>query len=218
MVKAAGGRVLGASRFPIETADFSAFLLQAQASQAKIIVVASGAASNTDLVKQAQEFGLLKQGARIVLPFYYISDVNALGLEAAKGLLIVSTFYWDQNESTRGFANRFFARNHRMPTQIMAGDYTAVQHFLKAVKQADSVGGRVVTSAMRSIPVDDFMTHDGRIRADGSVVRDRYVFQVKAPAESRYKWDYYNLVRSVSGEHVMPSLSASACPLAKGQQ
>ena len=216
MVKAAGGRVLGSSRFPIETSDFSAFLLQAQASQAKIIVVASGAASNTDLVKQAQEFGLLKQGARIVLPFYYISDVHALGLEAARGLLIVSTFYWDQDAATRGFANRFFARNHRMPTQIMAGDYTAVQHFLKAVKQADSISGRVVASAMRGLPIEDFMTHDGRIRADGSVVRDRYVYQVKAPAESRYPWDYYSLVRSVSGRQLMPPLSASACPLAKG--
>ena len=213
MVKAAGGKVLGAVRFPIETTDFSSFILQAQASQAKIIVVASGAASNTDLVKQAHEFGLLRQGTRIVLPFYYISDVNALGLAAGQGLLLVSTFYWDQNDETRDFAKRFFARNQRMPTQIQAGDYTAVQHFLKAVQKADSVDGRVVTAAMRDIPIDDFMVHGGSIRIDGSVVRDRYVYQVKSPAESKAAWDYYTTVRKIEGASVLPALDKSECAL-----
>lgn len=215
MVKAAGGKVLGSVRFPIETADFSSFLLQAQASQAKIIVVASGAASNTDLVKQAQEFGLLRQGARIVLPFYYISDVHALGLEAGQGLLLVSTFYWDQTDETRAFAKRFFARNGRMPTQIMAGDYTAVQHFLKAVQRSNSVSGRTVMAAMRDIPIDDFMTHGGRVRPDGAVLRDRFVYQVKSPAESKGPWDYYKPIRKVDGEAVLPPLSRSECALAR---
>jgi len=208
-------RMVGAVRFPIETADFSSFILQAQASQAKIIVVASGAASNTDLVKQAHEFGLLRQGTRIVLPFYYISDVNALGLAAGQGLLLVSTFYWDQNDETRDFAKRFFARNQRMPTQIMAGDYTAVQHFLKAVQKSDSVDGRVVTAAMRDIPIDDFMMHGGKLRIDGSVVRDRYVYQVKSPAESKAPWDYYTTIRKIEGASVLPALDKSECALVR---
>lgn len=215
IVKAAGGKALGSVRFPIETSDFSSFLLQAQASQAKIIVVASGAASNTDLLKQAQEFGLLRQGTRIVLPFYYISDVHALGLQAGQGLLLVSTFYWDQTDETRAFANRFFVRNQRMPTQIMAGDYTAVQHFLKAVQRANTVDGRAVAATMRDIPVDDFMTHGGQVRTDGAVVRDRYVYQVKSPAESKGPWDYYQVLRKIDGQAVLPPLRGSACPLAR---
>ena len=211
MVKAAGGKVVGSVRFPIETSDFSSFILQAQASQAKIIVVASGAASNTDLVKQAHEFGLLQQGTRLVLPFYYISDVHALGLEAGQGLLLVSTFYWDQNDETREFAKHFFDRNQRMPTQIQAGDYTAVQHFLKAVQKTDSVDGRVVTAAMRDIPIDDFMMHGGKLRVDGSVVRDRYVYQVKSPAESKAPWDYYKMIRKIDGASVLPPLDKSEC-------
>lgn len=212
MVKVAGGKVVGSVRFPIETSDFSSFILQAQASQAKIIVVASGAASNTDLVKQAHEFGLLQQGTRIVLPFYYISDVHALGLEAGQGLLLVSTFYWDQNDETREFAKHFFTRNQRMPTQIQAGDYTAVQHFLKAVQKTDSVDGRIVTAAMRDIPIEDFMMHGGKLRADGSVVRDRYVYQVKSPAESKTPWDYYSIIRKIDGASVLPPLDKSECP------
>lgn len=214
-VKAAGGKVLGSVKFPIETTDFSSYILQAQASGAKIIVVASGAASNTDLVKQAQEFGLLGRGTRIVLPFYYISDVNALGLQAGQGLLLVSTFYWDQTDETRAFAKRFFARNQRMPTQIMAGDYTAVTHFLKAVQRSNSVDGRTVTAAMREIPIDDFMMHGGKVRIDGAVVRDRYVYQVKSPAQSKQPWDYYTMVRQIPGNSVLPPIEKSDCPLAR---
>ncbi len=215
IVRAAGGKVLGSARFPLTTTDFAPFIVQAQASKAKIVGLVSAGQSTVTALKQAAEFGLVGSGARIVLPFFYITDAHALGPQITQGLVIVEPFYWDLNDETRAFGQAFYSRMKFMPTSVHAGVNTAVTHFLKAVDASDSVDGAVVDKAMRSIPINDFMTKNGHVRVDGSVSRDRYIFQIKGPQEMKGEWDLYKPLRKLGGDEVLPPLASSDCPLAR---
>ena len=215
VVKNAGGRVLGAVRAPANTADFSSFLLQAQSSRAQVIGLATAGADTSNAIKQAAEFGITQSGQRIAALLLAVNEVHALGLKASAGLLLASPFYWDQNDETRAFAKRFFERHKAMPSMYQAGVYSAVSHYLKAVKAAKTDDAAPVMEKMRELPINDFMTKDGKLRVDGRVIRDMYVFEVKKPEESKAPWDYYKLVRKVSGDQAFRPLAGSPCPLVK---
>ncbi len=216
VVKANGGKVLGEAVHPVNNADFSSFLVQAQASRAKVIGLANGSTDTTNAIKQAHEFGITQGGQTLAGLLVFISDVHSLGLDVAQGLKLTESFYWDQNDETRAFARRFAERSGgRMPTMVHAGVYSGTAHYLKAVKAAGSLDGDKVADAMRAMKIDDFMGHDVPIRKDGRVMRDFYLFEVKTPAESKGPWDYYNLVRRIPAEEAARSVAESACPLLK---
>ncbi|MGB9117351.1 ABC transporter substrate-binding protein [Bradyrhizobium sp.] len=215
VVTASGGKVLGSVRHPLNTADFSSYLLQAQSSGAKIIGLANGGADTINSVKQAIEFGLPKSGTRLVALIAFISDIHSLGLKDAQGLMLTEAFYWDLDEATRVWSRRFYERTKRMPSMTQAGAYSAVMHYLKAVKAIGSKDAEKVMAQMRATPINDFMTHDGVLRADGRVLRDMYLFQVKTPEESKGDWDLYKLVEKIPAVEAFRPLSEGGCPLIK---
>jgi branched-chain amino acid transport system substrate-binding protein len=215
VVTANGGKVLGSVRHPLNTADFSSYLLQAQSSGAKIIGLANGGADTINSVKQAIEFGVPKSGAQLVALIAFISDIHSLGLKDAQGLMLTEAFYWDLDEATRAWSRRFYERTKRMPSMTQAGAYSAVMHYLKAVKAAGSKDADKVMAQMRATPINDFMTHDGVLRADGRVLRDMYLFQVKTPGESQGEWDLYKLVEKIPAVDAFRPLSEGGCPLVK---
>jgi len=215
VVTANGGRVLGSVRHPLSTADFSSYLLQAQSSGANIIGLANGGADTVNSVKQAIEFGLPKSGAQLVALIAFISDVHSLGLKDAQGLMLTEAFYWDLDQATRLWSRRFYERTKRMPSMTQAGAYSAVMHYLKAVKAVGSKDADKVMAQMRATPINDFMTHDGVLRADGRVLRDMYLFQVKTPEESKADWDLYKLVEKIPAAEAFRPLSEGGCPLIK---
>src|SRR5258708_6736916 len=193
-----GGRVVGSVKHPINTPDFSSFLLQAQSSKADAIALADAGGDFINAVKQAGEFGVTKT-QKLVGLLVFIADINSLGLQSAQGLILSSAFYWDLNDDTRAWSKRFIDKTNKVPTMIHAGTYGAVMHYLKAVAAAGIVDGPTVASKMREMPVNDFMTRNGKIREDGRLVRDMYLFKVKSPEESKYKFDYYQLLATISG-------------------
>jgi branched-chain amino acid transport system substrate-binding protein len=211
----AGGKVVGNSKFPLNATDFSSYLLQAQASKPDVFALATSGASIVNLIKQGQEFQTLKGGARFVAPFLYISDIHAIGIASAKGTLLTEPFYWDMNAESRSFSKRFFEQRKSMPTAVHAGVYTSIMHYLKAVKQAGTDDGPKVAAAMRAIPINDFMTKNGQIRVDGDVDRERYVFEVKKPEESKGPYDYYKVVKTFAPAETTFPLSESTCALVK---
>jgi branched-chain amino acid transport system substrate-binding protein len=215
VVKAAGGKVLGAARHPSPgTTDFSSYLLQAQASGAKIIGLANAGLDTVNCIKQAKEFGITpKQSLAGLLVF--ISDVNALGLDTAKGLYLTTAFYWDLNDDTRKWSKRFFERHKKMPTMVHAGVYSAVMHYLQAVKAAGTDDADAVIAKMKATPVHDFFAKDGRIGPDGLHRHPMYLARVKSPAESKYPWDYYQIVKEIPADQAFPSVEAQKCPLVK---
>jgi branched-chain amino acid transport system substrate-binding protein len=214
VIAARGGQTLGQVRFPLETSDFSSDLLQAQASGAKVIALANSGVNAINSIKQAAEFGIGRNGQRLVALTLFVSDVHSLGLEAAQGLQLTESFYWDLNDKTRAWSRRFAERSGgRMPTMAHAGVYSAVAHYLKAIKDAGTDEGKIVASRMRELPVNDFMTDNRQIRADGWVMRDFYLFQVKKPSESKGAWDYYSLVRTIPAEEAAAPEKGSGCPL-----
>jgi branched-chain amino acid transport system substrate-binding protein len=213
VVVANGGRVLGSVKHPLSTSDFSSYLLQAQASGAKIIGLANGGADTTNSVKQAIEFGLPKSGAQLVALIAFISDIHSLGLKDAQGLMLTSAFYWDLDEATRAWSRRFYERNKRMPSMTQAGAYSAITHYLKAVKAVGSKDADKVMAQMRATPINDFMTHNGTLRIDGRVLRDMYLFQVKKPEESKGEWDLYKLVATIPAAEAFRPLGDGGCPL-----
>jgi branched-chain amino acid transport system substrate-binding protein len=215
VIRAAGGKVLGDVRVPLNTADFSSFLLQAQTSKAKVIGLANAGGDFINSVKQSAEFGIAKGGQNLAGLLVFINDVNSLGLEATQGMMLASAFYWDMNDETRAWAKRFFERVHKMPNMGQAGVYSATTHYLKAVQAAGTTATEPVMKAMRDTPISDFFTKNGRIRADGRMVHDMYLFEVKKPAESKYPWDYYKLVATVPADQAFLPLSESRCPLVK---
>ncbi len=215
VVKAAGGKVLGAVRAPLNTPDFSSFLLQAQASKAKIIGLANAGGDTINSIKQGAEFGIVQGGQRFAGLLVFISDVHSLGLQTAQGLVLTSAFYWDQNDATRAWAKRFMAETNKVPTMVQAGVYGAVTHYLKAIAAAKTDEGKAVVAKMREIPINDFMTHNGKLREDGRVMRDIYLFQVKSPAESKYPYDYYKQLAVIPADQAFRPLSESECPLVK---
>lgn len=215
VVTANGGRVRGSVRHPLNTSDFSSFLLQAQSSGAKVVALANAGADTTNALKQAIEFGLPKSGIEIAAMVAFISDIYALGLKDAQGLMLTEAFYWDMNDETRAFSKRFFERMKRMPSMIQAGNYSAIMHYLKAVKAVGSKDADKVMAQMRATPINDFMTHNGVLRPDGRVLRDMYLFQVKKPEESKAPWDLYKLVETIPAEKAFRPLDAGGCPLVK---
>ncbi|HYE93854.1 MAG TPA: ABC transporter substrate-binding protein [Terriglobales bacterium] len=214
-VKAAGGKVVGSARHPLNTADFSSFLLQAQASKAKVIVMANGGADITNAIKQAREFGLDRGGQRLAAPLIQYPEVKALGLKVAQGLLMASPFYWDMNPDARAFSDRFQKERGMPPTMIQAGTYGATMHYLKAVKAAGTDEAKAVMAKMRELPINDFMTKNGRIREDGRVIRDMYLMQAKSPEESKGDWDLAKIVATIPGEQAFRPLSEGGCPHVK---
>jgi branched-chain amino acid transport system substrate-binding protein len=214
-VTAGGGKVIGAVRHPLNTADLASFLLQAQASKAKVIGLANSGNDLINTVKQASEFGLAQKGQKLAGLLIFLTDVHALGLSTAQGLVLTEAFYWDQNDATRSFSKKFFQRTGRMPTMIHAGNYGAIMHYLKAVAAAGTTDATKVIAAMRETPINDFMTKDGRIREDGRVLRDMYLFEVKKPEESTGPWDYYKQIGVIAAATAARPLAESDCPLVK---
>lgn len=216
VVKANGGEILGAVRHPLNGADFSSFLLQAQNSKAKIIGLANAGGDTVNAIKQAAEFGIVKGGQKLAGLLVFISDVNALGLDVAQGLLLTSAFYWDKDDQTRAFSKRFAEKhNGAMPTMVQAGVYASVVHYLKAVKEVKSASdGKAVVDKMKALPTDDVAFGKGTVREDGRKIHPMYLYEVKKPAESKAKWDYYKLVREIPAAEAFRPLSKE-CPLVK---
>jgi branched-chain amino acid transport system substrate-binding protein len=215
VIKAAGGKVLGSANVPLNTADFSSFLLQAQGSKAKIIGLANAGGDTINSIKQASEFGITSGGQQLAGLLVFISDVHSLGLKVAQGLVLTESFYWDQTDETRAWSKRFVAEAKKVPTMVQAGVYGAVTHYLKAIEAAKSDDGKTVVAKMKETPINDFMTKNGKIREDGRVIRDMYLFQVKTPAESKGEYDYYKQLAVIPGEVAARPLSTSECPLVK---
>jgi branched-chain amino acid transport system substrate-binding protein len=213
-IKTLGGTVLGSARHPLSTQDFSSFLLQAQATKAKIIGLASAGADTVNAIKQAKEYKIDANGQRLAALHAFITDVNSLGLPTAQGLIITSGFYWGATDGTRAWAKRFMAEHGRMPTREQAGVYVSVSHYLKAVKAAGTSDAAAVNAAMRKLPVDRFGA-PATVRADGRVVYDIGVYQVKTPAESTGPWDYYKLVADMPGADAFRPIGAGGCTFAQ---
>ena len=216
VVEANGGKVLGSVKVPLNTPDFSSFLLQAQASKAKIIGLANAGGDTINSIKQAAEFGVVEGGQKLAGLLVFISDIHSLGLQAAHGLQLTEAFYWDQNDETRTWSKRFFDKMKRQPTMVQAGVYGAVMHYLAAVKTTNSDDGPTVVKQMKATPVNDFMTKNGKIREDGRLVRDMYLFEVKAPSDSKGSWDYYKQIAVIPGEEAFKLPGPNECPLVKG--
>ena len=200
-------------RAPLNTPDFSSYLLTAQASGAKVVVFANTGADLSNSLKQASEFGLAP-AQYLATPITYLSDVNALGLKLAHGLVFMQSWYWDLDDETRGFAKRFFERRQRMPNDNQVAVYSAVRHYLEAVKTLGGADdGQAVVKAMKAAPVHDVFTRDGHIRDDGRLVYDRYLMQVKQPDESKYAWDYLKVLAKVPADDAFRPLGTTNCPL-----
>jgi branched-chain amino acid transport system substrate-binding protein len=214
VIRANGGQVLGAVRHPFATPDLSSFILQAQASRAKIIGIASGPPDNTNAIKLAGEFGLFKAGQQLAGLLIVITDVQSLGLAAAQGLILTTSFYWDMDEKTREWSKRFFTKQRAMPTMWQAGVYSSITHYLKAIERAGTDEPLKVAEEMRAVPVEDFFSRNGRLRIDGLMVHDLVLVQVKRLDASHYPWDYYEVLTRISGEQAFGPPDP-ACPLVK---
>src|SRR5437773_7232605 len=212
----AGGKVVGKVRAPLNTQDFSSFLLQAQSSKAKIIGLANAGGDTVNAIKQAAEFGIVKGGQNLAGLLVFITDVHGLGLDKAQGLIMTETFYWDMNDKTRAFARRFAERNRQIhPTMIHAGVYSAVLHYLKAVDALKGDDGTKVIAKMKAMPTDDPLFGKGTIRADGRKVHPAYLVEVKKPAESKKPWDYYKIRATIPAEQAFRPLADGGCELVK---
>ncbi len=214
VVRGAKGRVVGAARHPLGTTDFSSYVLQAQASKAKIIGLASTGNDTINAIKAANEFGATKN-QKLAALLLWIQDVHALGLPTAQGLQLTNAWYWDMNDETRAFARRYMQRVGQMPNMAHAGDYSSTMHYLKAVQAAGSDDPDAVSAKMREVPINDMCAKNGRIRADGRMVHDMYLWEVKKPSESRYAWDYLKLVKTIPADQAFMPLAQSTCYLVK---
>jgi branched-chain amino acid transport system substrate-binding protein len=216
VVLKSGGKVLGKVRAPLNTQDFSSYLLQAQASKAKIIGLANAGGDTRNSIKQAAEFGIVKGGQNMAGLLVFLTDVHALGLPTAQGLIFTETFYWDMNDQTRAFTKRFIARNKNIyPTMIHAGVYAGVLHFLKAVEALKSDDGTKVIAKMKEMPTDDPLFGKGTVRVDGRKIHPAYLFEVKKPAESKAPWDYYKTRATIPADQAFRPLKDGECPLVK---
>ena len=216
VVTKSGGKVAGKVRHPLNTQDFSSFLLQAQASKAKIVGLANAGGDTTNSIKQAAEFGIVKGGQNLAGLLVFLTDVHSLGLPTAQGLILTNTFYWDQNEASRAFAKRFATANKGIhPTMIHAGVYSAVTHYLKAVEALKSDDGTKVIAKMKETPTDDPLFGKGTIRVDGRKIHPAYLVEVKKPAESKGPWDYYKVRATIPADQAFRPLNAGECALVK---
>jgi len=214
-VPAAGGKIVGGVRHPLQTPDFSSYLLQAQGSKAKIVALASGGDATINAIKQGREFGLQQGGQRLASLLTFITDVHSLGLEQMQGLQFVVPFYWDMDDKARAFAKRYFARMGKMPGEAQAGVYSGALHYLKAVKAVNSKDPEKVVAMMREMPVEDAFARRGRLLPNGRMVHDMLLVEVKAPSQSKQAWDYYKILATIPAEKAFRPLSESACPLTK---
>jgi branched-chain amino acid transport system substrate-binding protein len=215
VIKAENGKILGAVRHPTGTSDFSSFLLQAQSSKAKIVAFANAVGDTVNSVKQASEFGLQAGGQELAALLMQLSDVNAIGLNDAKGLYLTEGFYWDTNEGTRKFADRFAAQmNGRRPTANQAGVYAGTLHYLRAAAAADTSDGQAVVAKMKELPSKDPLFGEGKVRADGRHIHNMYLFQVKTPAESKAPWDFYKLIETIPAAEAFRPIEQGGCTMA----
>jgi branched-chain amino acid transport system substrate-binding protein len=211
-----GGKVVGKVRTPFPTQDFSSFLLQAQASKAKIIGLANAGGDTTNSIKQAAEFGITRGGQNLAGMLVFLPDIHSLGLNVAQGLMLTETFYWDLNDQTRAWTKRFAAANGgKHPSMVQAGVYSSVIHYLKAVEAAKTDDGSKVAAKMKELPTDDVLFGKGSVRPDGRKIHPAYLFQVKKPSESKGPYDYYKLVATIPANEAFRPLSESECPLVK---
>jgi branched-chain amino acid transport system substrate-binding protein len=217
VVLKSGGKVLGSVRHPLNTSDFSSYLLQAQSSKAKVIGLANAGGDTINAIKQAAEFGLTKSGQKLSPLLAFVTDIDSVGLETAQGLLLAEAFYWDFNDDTRAFSKRFMDRTKRVPTAAQVGVYSSIMHYLKAVKTAGTTDSAAVMKIMKDTPINDVFAKNGRIREDGRMVHDMYLFEVKKPSESKGRWDDYKLLATIPGNEAFQSLELSRCPLVKKQ-
>jgi len=215
VVKASGGEVLGSVKHPLNTTDFSSFLLQAQASKAQVIGLANAGGDTINAIKAAAEFGIIKGGQKLAGLLVFSTDIHALGLQTAQGLLLSESFYWDRDAKTRAWSKKFAERHGgMMPTMIHAGVYAGVLHYLKAVKALKSdADGKAVVDEMKKMPTDDPLFGKGKIRVDGRKIHSMYLYEVKKPSESKGPWDYYNLVKEIPGDQAFRPLDQGNCPL-----
>ena len=214
-VAAGGGKTVGTVRHTLGSADFSSFLLQAQASKAKIVGLANAGTDTINSVKQAGEFGIVDGGQKIAALVIVLSDVHGLGLDKARGLITTTAYYHDRDKASRDWADRYAARMKSMPGMIHASVYSSVLHYLRAVKAAGTAEGKAVAAKMRETPVDDFFAPGARIREDGRLLNDMMLVEVKAPGESKAAWDYFKVVRTIPAAEIIAPLSESKCPLVK---
>jgi branched-chain amino acid transport system substrate-binding protein len=210
-----GGKTLGSVRHPLGSADFASYLLQAQASKAKIVAFANAGTDTINSIKQAGEFGIVDAGQKIAAMVIVLSDVKGLGLDKAKGLITTTAYYHDRDKPSRDWADRYLARTKSMPGMIQASVYSSVLHYLRAVKAAGTASGPEVAAKMKEMPVDDFFAPGAKIRADGRLMNDMYLAEVKAPAESKNAWDFFKIVRSIPAADIIAPLSESKCSLVK---
>lgn len=213
IIERKGGEVLGVVYHPFPTTDFSSFLLQAQASGAQVIGLGNAGQDTITAIKQAKEFGIMDAGQQIAALLLFLTDVHALGLETAQGVLLTTPFYWDYDEASRAWSQRFFERMHKMPTLVQASTYSAVRHYLRAVEAAGTDATLAVRAKMGELPIEDFFARHGHIRADGREVNDMLLARVKAPADSKGPWDYYEILKEIPGDEAFRPLEDSACPL-----
>jgi branched-chain amino acid transport system substrate-binding protein len=219
VVEANGGKVVGSANVPVNTADFSSFLLQAQSSKAKVVGLANAGGDTTNSIKQAAEFGIVAGGQKLAGLLVFISNINALGLEVTQGLTFTETFYWDMNDGTRAWSKRFSERmkTHAEPTMVQAGDYASTLHYLKTLEAlgGNPHDGAKVVAKMKELPTDDPLFGKGMIRIDGRKIHPAYLFEVKKPSESKYPWDYYKLLATIPADEAFRPLAQSECPLVK---
>jgi branched-chain amino acid transport system substrate-binding protein len=215
VVKESGGKVLGDVRHPLNSSDFSSFLLQAQASKAKVVALANAGGDTTNALKQASEFGITKGGQKMIALLQEITDTHSLGIKESQGLIVTDAFYWDMNDETRAFSKRFIDKVGHMPTMLQAGLYSATMHYLKAIEAIGTDEAPKVMAQMRAMPINDFFAKGGKIRIDGRMVHDMYLFEVKKPEESKGEWDLYKLLATVPGDEAFRPLDKGGCPLVK---
>jgi branched-chain amino acid transport system substrate-binding protein len=217
VAQANGAKVVGGVRFPFNSPDLTSFVLQAQASKAKIIGIAAGPPDNTNAIKIGGEFGLFEGGQQMAGLLILVTDVHALGLKAAQGLLLTTSFYWDMDDKTRAWSKRFYAKLNKMPTMWQAAVYSSVIHYLNAVKATGTDEPLKVAAKMREMPVEDFFSRHGKLREDGLMVHDLYLVEVKKPDESKEPWDYYKVLQTIPGDEAFPRLEDEDCPITKKQ-
>lgn len=212
-IEAAGGKVIGSSRYPFPGSDFSSYILMAQGSGADGVAIATAGLDLQNAIKQGKEFGLADGGQTSVAMLMSIMDVHGVGLEDAQGMMFAETFYWDLDDASREFAKKFEERMGRMPTALQAGQYSAILNYLKAIEKAKSDDVAAVMKTIKTMPIEDAFAKNGHVREDGKMIHDMYLVEVKSPDESKGDWDYYNIVQTVPGEEAFSSLDESTCPL-----
>ncbi len=216
VVEANGGKVVGSVNVPLNTADFSSYLLQAQASKAQIIGLANAGGDTINSIKQAAEFGIVKGGQKLAGLLLFVSDVHSLGLQTAQGLELTESFYWDQDDQTRAWSKKFFDKTGKEPTMAQAGVYSATMHYLEAIKATNGTDPAAIMTYLQSKPINDFIIRNGHLQPDGSLVHDMYLYQVKTPAESKGPWDLYNVIATIPGADAFKRPHGNECPAVKG--